>query len=331
MLYQIMRVDNPRQEYPVLPWFRIIFIKTITMKKFTLILTTLVLAVFFTTRARAQNPIPNPDFETWTTDTMGTMSSYFLYDHPTGWFPFLSSIQWSFSSGTGPLSCYKSTASYTGTYALNLTVDNDSVGADMATLFASAKRPLTLNGYYKFTGVAGDTANIVVGITKGDPISWLFGDSTLEVGQATKAFAGASVTSYQPFSMPITYKDLTTFPDSAIILITSTDNFGSSVPGQKLWVDNLYFSGYSGVNDQDEQKNVFVFPNPTSDLLYIDLRANARGNDEVELLDLSGRTVLQVKQSNRFDHIDLSGLETGTYILHVKTEDGLLTKKIVKN
>jgi hypothetical protein len=281
-------------------------------------------------KTMAQNPIPNPDFETWSNDTFFTNTSNFMYDHPTGWGPFISGFYWGFSSGNGPLSCYKSTAKYTGSYALNLTTENDSAGADMVTIFPLNKRPLQLNGYYKFTGIPGDTSVIIVGITKGNPISWAFGDSSLEVGTGHIDFTGTSVSTYQPFSIPIYYKDLVTFPDSALIEISSTRNMGSGIPGQKLWVDNLYFSGTSGIDEENSKNDIRVYPNPVKNYLNIDLRSKTGQESEIEILDMTGRSVLS-ETINYFDKIDLSSLENGIYILQVKNKDKVFSKKIIKN
>ena len=282
-------------------------------------------------RTNAQT-IPNNDFETWSNDTFNTTSSFFMYDHPTGWDPFLSAFYWGFGSGNGPLSCYKSTSKYSGTYALNLTTENDSAGADMMTMFPCTKRPLLLNGYYKFTGApaSGDTSYIIVGITKGDPIGWAFGDTSLEVGKGTYGFTGATVPTYLPFSIPIAYKSLTMFPDSALILITSTSNFGSGVPGQKLWVDNLYFSGSSGVDEESLESKIVIYPNPVINYLNIDLRSKVDRNTDLEILDLSGRKVFS-KSIRYFDKLDLSALESGVYILQIRHGEQVVSKKIVKN
>lgn len=290
----------------------------------------IIFSLFICQTSMGQNPIPNPDFETWQSDTFFTTSSYFMYNHPTGWDPFITAFYWGFGSGNGPLSCYKSIANYSGNFALNLTVENDSVGADMTTIFPINYRPLQLNGYYKMTAVPGDTSVIWIGITKGDPISWAFGDTTLEVGQGVLNLSGASVTTYQPFNIPITYKDLTTFPDSALIMISSTSNIGTSIPGHKLWVDNLYFSGTSGIDEESSENEIRVYPNPVRNSLSIDLRSKTGQKTEIEILDMAGRSMFS-ETINYFDNIDLSTLENGIYVLRINNNNGTFTKKIVKN
>lgn len=88
-----------------------------------------------------------------------------------------------------------------------------------------------------------------------------------------------------------------------------------------------------------------VFPNPTSDIVTISVNTDgfdASGNVEtllsetaVDVFDLNGRKVVtlgssQPSATNSRITIDLGGLCSGTYILHVQTGSGTILKKVVK-
>ena len=70
-----------------------------------------------------------------------------------------------------------------------------------------------------------------------------------------------------------------------------------------------------------------VYPNPVTDQLNIDLGANSLHIRSVELIDLTGRTVLQMKVQNSIVKVPKGSLTTGSYILQLKG-DQLLSKQI---
>lgn len=74
--------------------------------------------------------------------------------------------------------------------------------------------------------------------------------------------------------------------------------------------------------DNAEGVNVAIYPNPASQVLNI----QAEGLKEVEILDLTGRTVLTAATG----HINLSGIASGIYMVRVTTADGIHVEKIVK-
>jgi hypothetical protein len=71
-----------------------------------------------------------------------------------------------------------------------------------------------------------------------------------------------------------------------------------------------------------ENANVVLFPNPVTSVLNIE----AQGIQEVNVIDLNGRTVMTEK-TNR---IDMSNLANGVYFVRVITAEGVSTQKIAK-
>lgn len=69
---------------------------------------------------------------------------------------------------------------------------------------------------------------------------------------------------------------------------------------------------------------VKLTPNPTSDILNIktDLKIN-----KVEIFDISGRKLNSKLEGNK---IDVTGLQSGTYLINIETKDGITTEKFIK-
>jgi hypothetical protein len=78
-------------------------------------------------------------------------------------------------------------------------------------------------------------------------------------------------------------------------------------------------SATPGLND------VFIYPNPTTGELRIE--NGALKIQQISIFNLLGRNVLNTQQTA----LDISHLPAGIYFVQIKTERGVITKKIVKN
>lgn len=72
-----------------------------------------------------------------------------------------------------------------------------------------------------------------------------------------------------------------------------------------------------------ENSNVVLYPNPVTNILNIE----AQGIQEVSVMDVNGRTVMTLQNTNR---IDMSNLANGVYFVRVITAEGVSTQKIAK-
>ncbi len=75
--------------------------------------------------------------------------------------------------------------------------------------------------------------------------------------------------------------------------------------------------------DATEATNVVLYPNPTTSVLNIE----ADGVQEVSVVDLSGRTVMNVKNTKS---INMSNLANGVYYVRVITNNGISSQKVIK-
>lgn len=76
----------------------------------------------------------------------------------------------------------------------------------------------------------------------------------------------------------------------------------------------------------DLAEMVSVYPNPTSDFVKLNLPSNIEVNS-VQLFDLLGKKI-DVELNN--NQVDLSSYAEGVYMLNIETNQGKLTKKIIK-
>lgn len=166
-------------------------------------------------------------------------------------------------------------------------------------------------------------------------------------------FNGSDFTPYWPFLNPYTgVYDLTVDNDNNIWVSTRCEglykfnginweqiqdvkNDGCSF---SLTVDKenfiWYTEGYTGVwtnktsatSDINEDKMSFsVFPNPATNFLYI----NSEENATVEILNLQGKSLSKSNIPSN-GSVDVSVLKGGVYLVRIKTDNGVVTSKFVK-
>ena len=97
------------------------------------------------------------------------------------------------------------------------------------------------------------------------------------------------------------------------------------VPAYNMYRDNntailrLNFGTHTGINTVKSNANIDLYPNPTTGLVNISEKAS------VNIYTISGVKLASYTDVNTFD---MSNLSKGTYIVKVKTENTVITKKI---
>lgn len=83
---------------------------------------------------------------------------------------------------------------------------------------------------------------------------------------------------------------------------------------------------FSVLNTSDfEVDDIKIYPNPTNGLINI---KGINDSYDVELFNISGQKVIQMKKVN--DFYDMSNLENGIYFMKIKTIEGFILEKIIK-
>ncbi|MDF2930734.1 MAG: peptidase [Chryseobacterium sp.] len=86
------------------------------------------------------------------------------------------------------------------------------------------------------------------------------------------------------------------------------------------------YSCQLSVNDVDKRDIISIYPNPVSDILNVSLKFTK--NEKVEIYNMEGRLVLETTLGKDKNKIDVSGLETGNYLLTIKELN--LSSKFIK-
>ncbi|WP_395061744.1 T9SS type A sorting domain-containing protein [Flavobacterium sp.] len=78
----------------------------------------------------------------------------------------------------------------------------------------------------------------------------------------------------------------------------------------------------------NNDNNVKIFPNPSSNILFIE---NIQKQiQKIEFFDLQGRLIITINENKDKYQIDISNLITTTYLIRLSTEKGIETVRFVK-
>jgi hypothetical protein len=76
---------------------------------------------------------------------------------------------------------------------------------------------------------------------------------------------------------------------------------------------------------EENENNVFIYPNPTSGKIRIECEEMER----IELLDITGKLVFEVDDISNVLNIDISSFSKGIYIIRVRAKNGVTLERIV--
>jgi hypothetical protein len=280
-------------------------LKPLKMKNLTL-LTTISLLIFVFT-SRAQDTIPNNNFEYWLSNT-----------NPENWNTVNDLLPF------GNAACFQSTDGYEGDYALFMkTIDLDGLIVPGVTSLGTIgmgfteggvpfqSRPESLSGYFKHPST-GDMVMLAIEFFKNGEI----------IGFANWATSD-SIPDYTQFTVPITFTSAEE-PDTMNITILTDQN----VLGSALTLDALSFT-FPPVNVEElKSNNVEIYPNPCFDFLNFTSEKNVRS---VEVLTLSGDIIYVKQNMEGASKLDMRDLPKGLYILRFSSDEAIFQQKIVKN
>lgn len=91
-------------------------------------------------------------------------------------------------------------------------------------------------------------------------------------------------------------------------------------------------NGSISVNNIKVNNSFIVFPNPTSDKLYITSKHNQTGNFDIIVYSIEGKVIKQkqIKDFTTSQVIDLNELSTGVYYLKINNQQSQFTYKFIK-
>ncbi|MES2139319.1 MAG: T9SS type A sorting domain-containing protein [Bacteroidota bacterium] len=300
------------------------------MNKIVLIFTISALG-FFNSSAQ-----PNGGFENWTPQ--------FSYENPDGWetLNFLSLL-----TPPNPLSAFKAVGidKHSGDYSLKLktvyinnrpvfgdgTIDSligDSASAAFSgTIYLSpvsykigfpyTGRPEKLEFWSKYAPVGNDVASGAVFLKKWNGVS----SDTIAYGFAVIS----STPTYTLFEVNLEYQ-LSSIPDSALIVFASSMSNTTARLNSTLYVDDVALTGWVGIGEPDIYADkIKIFPNPTKDNLTI--IAEIEEAENIRIIDVSGKIVSEHKIQKYHANIKTDLFAEGIYFYQVlNNREAILAK-----
>lgn len=138
----------------------------------------------------------------------------------------------------------------------------------------------------------------------GSSYQWIMNGST--IGGATSSTFNATATGV--------YQCIITFPGCTDTTVTQY---------------SLTAVDCSGI-EENASVNINIYPNPVHEKLNITISNNST-IQQIDIIDLSGRKVISSKPNSANTSVNVEGLRSGTYLITISTENGVKTKRFVKN
>ncbi len=268
--------------------------------------------------SKAQPTIPNNGFEQWI-DTIT----------PVGW--GTTNLNFGFFT-YAPVT--RTTDKHSGSYAIKLqtkaipmfgmlpgaaATGNIDVGTGISGgVPTNGMKPAAIGGYFKFNSINGDTAVIVVFLTK-------WNGTTRDTVGAGGIIVNSSVTSYVSFNEPINY-ELPQVPDTFIVICVSSAGY-TPQENSTLYVDDLSFYGLLGERMPLTMFLQKVYPNPSDGIFTLSLADSKKHT--VKVYNVLGQMVYE--KDNVVDQlvIDLKDQPRGIYYIDVDNGEYRRTHKVI--
>jgi hypothetical protein len=105
---------------------------------------------------------------------------------------------------------------------------------------------------------------------------------------------------------------------------TVTMSYGNSCTASSTVNVNVVVC--TGIDEFGNSSNLEIYPNPTNASINI----IGTQNKFIEISNVNGSVMMQIKSSNKNEMIDLSGFATGVYFVKVSDAKTVSIKKVVK-
>ncbi|OJX55812.1 MAG: hypothetical protein BGO88_02365 [Flavobacterium sp. 38-13] len=122
-----------------------------------------------------------------------------------------------------------------------------------------------------------------------------------------------------------------TAPSAGIYYISfNHNNPATPAGGTSIVLDKIVMTSVLGTNEFSTSK-LSVYPNPSNGIVNISSDSNVLLNN-VSISDLNGRTVKSVElNGDSSAQVNISDLSAGVYMMNINSDQGSVTKKIIKN
>ncbi len=86
--------------------------------------------------------------------------------------------------------------------------------------------------------------------------------------------------------------------------------------------DPKWMPGFTTVNKINSDTKVRMYPNPATDVIFLESKAKIQS---VNIFDITGKSVMSLKNSDKLEMISVSSLSKGIYLVNVRFEDGTVS------
>jgi len=287
-----------------------------------------------------QLQIENPDFENW--EDAGTVA-----DEPVDW----SSIKTADALGAlAPQVWSRSTDAHSGSYSVrlenissfgviangiittgrvhaDLNPENGYVYTDLGDAQWNSPftdRPDSLVGWYKYAPAASDAGKVQVVLHTSAGQNPANATQANWVGEARFDFSGTT-SSWTRFSVPFNYYNSNT-PAYLLAVLVAGDST-VSIAGSVAYFDDLelIYNPSSIKESVNDIAKIYI----TNNTLNINFSEFQSEQVLAEILDLSGKRVWKRELKSTKKYTEYIGLNTGWYIISIKTAHTVLTKKVM--
>lgn len=117
-------------------------------------------------------------------------------------------------------------------------------------------------------------------------------------------------------------------PNGGTVYFFATPYFLGQL-GTYLLDMNISRTAITSTNEIDPKENVYVFPNPASDVINIDLSESITSFHSVKLLDIWGQEITNHIINGDRIQLNVQGLMPGMYVLQLASVKGFITRKIL--
>lgn len=266
--------------------------------------------LFFCSAINAQNPVPNPGFESWVINPT----------IPDSWY----------SNNVGVNVLVTQTSGNTGNYGVQGDVIIHTSGGIASPYFA-CNFPVTqiynsMQFYYKANLDSGDMFQFSCAIydTAGAFMASNFGN------------IDTSTSNFTLFTMNINSLN-TGVIDHALItfsIVPASPNPTAHDASYFVVDDVELFSGTSGIKSMNETENITLFPNPASDKFIVTANLPGERIVHIALFNSTGRLIINnqtaaLSNGRLNQKINIENINSGIYILKITGENKTYVKKMV--
>ena len=277
----------------------------------------------------AQTQIPEGGFNNWTPSASNT-----YYEPSGGWWTTLNALEML----GGPVTVTRTTEVHSGAYAAKLETKEWGTLLLSGLLaagnfinsapFIEQGRPFTdkpskIKGWYKYTPVNGDSAGVVVILTRFNTIT----NEQDTIAKAIKALKD-SLTAYSQFEIDFEYEITGTNPDTIIMVFVSSGdggNFNGQV-GSTLLIDDISLEYPSGLEESLlPEFNINIFPTPADEKVMMEFCTDHPEKLLCQIYSIDGRFVQAFSPKGKTHQINVSELKQGRYIVQAWINNNLVS------